>query len=85
MTLGRVLVFMLERTGSGHSNKYFCTESSIENIALRNSGVNEAVRNSESDAVFKEWANSQIKVSGELGFYGYISSIVLNVSNKSMV
>lgn len=65
-----------ERTGSGHSNKDFCTETPIENIAFRNSGVDEAVWNLESDAVFKEWANSQIEVSTELGFYGYISSIV---------
>ncbi|KAM7473619.1 hypothetical protein LguiB_020862 [Lonicera macranthoides] len=51
-----------ERTRSGHSNKYFCTKPPIENITFQNVGVDEAVRNSESDAVFKEWANSQIEV-----------------------
>ncbi|KAM7473645.1 hypothetical protein LguiB_020888 [Lonicera macranthoides] len=50
-----------ERTRSGHSNKYFCTEPPIENITFQNVGVDEAVRSSESDAVFKEWANSQIE------------------------
>ncbi|KAM7507159.1 hypothetical protein LguiA_017612 [Lonicera macranthoides] len=52
-----------ERTGLGHSNKDFCTEPPIENIAFRDSGADEAVMSLESDAVFKERANSQIEVS----------------------
>ncbi|KAM7462552.1 hypothetical protein LguiA_030673 [Lonicera macranthoides] len=52
-----------ELTGLGHSNKDFCTEPPIKNSAFRNSGADEAVRNWESDAVFKERDNSQIEVS----------------------
>ncbi|KAM7466578.1 hypothetical protein LguiB_014140 [Lonicera macranthoides] len=60
-----------ELTRLGHSNKDFCTKPPIKNSAFRNSGADEAVRNWESDAVFKERDNSQIEVSfGKLHVQG---------------